>query len=325
MRLRPALSLFILGTTLLALLPGRPAGGAVRVAFVGDLMLGRDVALAHANGDWRRTLEAAAPVLSHADLAFGNLESPLTAAPLSRPTHDLRASPGSAAVLARLGLDLLSLANNHALDAGDAGLGDTIQALRSADISFVGPSEAPWERMVEGLRIAFVAFDDTGAGLDLSGAAASVAAERPRADLLLISLHWGAELEPAANDRQRLVASALAAAGADIIVGHGPHVLQEVEWIWGPGRGRSTLVAYSLGNALFDSPAPPAARQSAVLIARLDRLGARSVCVVPLGMDPRGWDILLAGPEAAPAVLDALRSFDPAGEARLPVCGAEWF
>jgi poly-gamma-glutamate synthesis protein (capsule biosynthesis protein) len=223
-------------------------------------------------------------------------------------------------VLGRLGLDVLSLANNHSQDAGDAGLRETTAALHMAGIAAVGPGPEPWRGSVRGIRIVFLAFDDTQADLDSGAAAGAVASERGRADLVLVSLHWGHELEPAPDERERHIALAMAAAGADLIVGHGPHVLQPVEWVWGAGRGRPTLVAFSLGNALFDSPAPPAARRSAILIAHLDRAGARSACIVPIEIRPAQWDIGLAAPEAASWIVEALGAGPRAGAPGLPIC-----
>jgi len=117
-RERGALALLTLVTGLLAILPPRPAAEPVRLALMGDLMLGRDVARAHGDGDWERTAEALEPALYGVDLALGNLESPLTSSALTRPALDLRAPPNSAQALARLGFDILTLANNHSLDAG---------------------------------------------------------------------------------------------------------------------------------------------------------------------------------------------------------------
>jgi len=307
-RERGALALLTLVTGLLAILPPRPAAGPVRLALMGDLMLGRGVARAHGDGDWERTAEALEPALYGVDLALGNLESPLTTAALTRPALDLRAHPNSAEALARLGFDILTLANNHSLDAGSIGLRDTTHALRSAGIEAVGPSPEAWEGTVGGLSTALIALDDTLQDLDLRAAHDLVALLHGRADLVLVSVHWGVELEPAANSRQRFIATALASAGADIVFGHGPHVLQEVEWIWGDGRGRPSLVAFSLGNALFDSPAPPSARRSAALIVEVDRGTAFLACVVPLGIDPRTWDLVPAGPASAGAILRSLQA-----------------
>ncbi|MBE9506953.1 MAG: CapA family protein, partial [Chloroflexi bacterium] len=80
-----------------------------------------------------------------------------------------------------------------------------------------------------------------------------------RANVIIVSIHWGGEYQAAPNSRQQAIASSLAGAGADIIIGHGPHVLQRVEWVG------ETLVAYSLGNFLFDQPYPADCRQGAIL------------------------------------------------------------
>jgi poly-gamma-glutamate synthesis protein (capsule biosynthesis protein) len=307
-RERLVLTLLVVGTGLLVLFPPRPAAGPVRLAFMGDLMLGRDVARAHADGDWSATAETLQPYLSDVDLAFANLESPLTSAPLTRPALDLRASPQAAATVARLWFDVLSLANNHSLDAGETGVEDTIEALQSAGVAALGPTSAPLTVNLRGVRAAFLAFDDTWEDLDLPSARTAVARARRAAEIVVVSVHWGSELETSPNARQRADARELAGAGADLIVGHGPHVLQEVEWVWGDGRGRPTLVAYSLGNALFDSPAPPAVRQSAVLRVDVGSGGVLSACVIPLLIEPIAWDLAPATADASAGILRSMHS-----------------
>jgi poly-gamma-glutamate synthesis protein (capsule biosynthesis protein) len=287
---------------------------------MGDVMLGRDVARAHADGDWGAVIAVLEPRLSGVDLAFANLESPLTEAPLTRQALDLRAPPEFAHALGRMGFDLLSLANNHSLDAGQAGLDDTIQALDSAQLGFVGPSPGLWWGTVGPRNTAVIAFDETRGDLDLQAMQDCVRLLYGRADLVVVSIHWGMELEPAANSRQRLIASALAEAGADIVVGHGPHVLQEVEWAWGAGRGRPTLVAYSLGNALFDSTAPPGARQTAILMVEVSAGGTLSACALPLSIDPLAWDLVAADPASATAILRVLQPNPSGWTARISEC-----
>ena len=106
-----------------------PASPEIQIALLGDLMLGRGVAQS-ASIDRAAPLAWLADDLQSADLALANLESPLTARPLENPAgYDLRAGPEAAAGLAASGLDLLSLANNHSLDSGPAGLDDTRTAL----------------------------------------------------------------------------------------------------------------------------------------------------------------------------------------------------
>jgi hypothetical protein len=104
------------------------------LALVGDVMLGRGVAQA-LNGDWEAAFGRVRPWLAQADLAFANLESPLTTAPHGGRGYDLRAPPEAVAALDAAGFDIVSLANNHALDAGAVGLAQTLSALDAAGIA----------------------------------------------------------------------------------------------------------------------------------------------------------------------------------------------
>ena len=293
--------LFLL--VLLALLLGLPGERALptfTLAFVGDVMLGRGVAQA-LDGDWEVAFDDVRPWLVGADLAFANLESPLMAAPFSPSSpalgrtedgrYDLRASPDAVAALRAAGFDVVSVANNHALDAGPAGLAQTLDVLRAAGIVGV----ADWEagrlvdreigRLVGGERFPIVqstgmptyqvlAFDDSAGPMDVEGAVRAVAAAAEQADLVIVSVHWGGEYQAAPSPRQRTVAARLAAAGADVVAGHGPHVLQPVEWVG------ETLVAYSLGNFLFDQPYPVDCHWGAIL--QITLRGNRIVAVAPL-------------------------------------------
>ncbi len=264
------------------LLPGEPAPPVITFAFTGDVMLGRGVAQA-LDGDWAAAFVDVRPWLADADLAFANLESPLTTAPLSPPSfpprgedegggarYDLRAPPESVAALRAAGFDVVSLANNHALDAGQAGLRETMDTLHAARISALLGWKAG--RLANRSPIyRLLAFNDSVAPLDVGAAASAVAAAAERADMVIVSVHWGGEYQAAPGPRQQAVARALAEAGAGIIVGHGPHVLQRIEWIG------ETLVAYSLGNFLFDQLYPVDCRWGAIL--RVTLRGNRIVAV----------------------------------------------
>jgi poly-gamma-glutamate capsule biosynthesis protein CapA/YwtB (metallophosphatase superfamily) len=255
-------------------LPGEPAPPTLTLAFVGDVMLGRGVAQA-LDGDWDAAFVDVQPWLAQADLAFANLESPLTTAPFVFPSdgmlgrYDLRAPPEAVAALRAAGVDVVSLANNHALDAGPVGLSQTMTTLGGAGIA----------GLVDDGRIypsthlpmyCLLAFDDSVEPLDEHAAAAAVTAAADEGGLVIVSVHWGGEYQASPSPRQRAVARALAHAGADLVAGHGPHVLQRVEWVG------ETLVAYSLGNFLFDQPYPADCRWGAVLrvVVRDDRIVA---------------------------------------------------
>lgn len=238
--------------TLCALLAGLllTSGGreapAVTLALGGDLSLTRGVAQANA-ADWPATLRPIAPLL-RADLTAANLESPLTDAPRVTRGIDLRASPGAVAAL--WPLTHLGIVNNHSPDAGPAGQAQSRGTLSRANLHPV--TAAPIFSVVRGQRVALLAWLDDGATpLPL----AAVRAAARRADTVIVLPHWGEEYG-LTTARQRTQARALVAAGATVIAGSGPHVLQGHEVLTGP-RGPA-LVLYSLGNLLFDQPFPSA-------------------------------------------------------------------
>jgi poly-gamma-glutamate synthesis protein (capsule biosynthesis protein) len=119
------------------------------------------------------------------------------------------------------------------------------------------------------------------------------------ADLVIVSVHWGGEYQAAPSPRQQSIANALAGAGAGLIIGHGPHVLQRVEWIG------ETLVAYSLGNFLFDQPYPADCRWGAILLVTRFAYGSRLIAqVLPTTVEQ--GRVRPASPVEAPAILDHL-------------------
>ncbi|GHG31052.1 hypothetical protein CBQ26_12295 [Deinococcus indicus] len=246
---------------------GREApAGAVTLALAGDLSLARGVAQANA-ADWPATLRAVAPLL-HADLVAANLESPLTDAPRVTPGIDLRAPTGAAAAL--WPLTHLGVVNNHSRDAGPTGEAQSPGTLRRAGLTPV--TAVPTVRVVRGQRVALLAWlDDGAAPLPL----AAVRAAARQADAVIVLAHWGEEYGLTTN-RQRTQARALVAAGATVIAGSGPHVLQGHEVLTGP-RG-AALVLYSLGNLLFDQPFPSAQLGAVVRVPLRDVTGA---CATP--------------------------------------------
>ncbi len=245
----------------------------VRLLFAGDVMLGRGVApIARADPDG--LFADVRFVLSEADLAVANLESPLTARPhTSANPNALEADPAAAGLLATAGFDAMSVANNHAGDAGPASVDDTLAALRSAGIRSVGggatTDDAFAPQVVErgGLRIALLSFDATGEGLragtapgvawwDEARVRTAVEEARAVADVVAVGVHGGAEYRRGPDPYLLRLAESLAGWGADVVWGQGPHVVQPVRAIDPDGDGRVTVVATSLGNLLFDQSIP---------------------------------------------------------------------
>jgi poly-gamma-glutamate capsule biosynthesis protein CapA/YwtB (metallophosphatase superfamily) len=280
-----AVMAFLAGVSALAL--QRPSSGApISLTFVGDVMLGRGVAPV-ASGDPMGVFGEVRWILSSSDLVMGNLESPLTTRSHRSPNpHALGADPATAFLLAAAGFDVLSLANNHSGDAGPSGIVDTIEAVEAAGMRGVGAgvdlSAAATPLMIEvgGIRVAVLAFDATGAGL-AAGAdpgvapwdeeSAREATERAarRSDLVIVSLHGGVEYLPESDPRMLGLARNVSSWGADVVWGHGSHVVQPLVVARGD---RPSLVATSLGNFIFDQRGPLTG-SGAVLQVLADRSG----------------------------------------------------
>ncbi len=275
-------------------------------------MLGRDVT----PGD--SSLAYLAPYLRSADLALANLESPLTTAPAITSGYNLCAPPERVRYLAEAGLDLLSLANNHRLDCGEAGLAETRTVLTSAGITPLGPQPLPVYRTINGLRLAFLAFEDISAPLDIYAAKQAIGEAHTRGALVIVSIHWGVEYQGGANERQKWLAAQLSQAGATLIWGHHLHVLQSAEWLHFPAgsdpsatshdrpAGRSALVLYSLGNALFDQGGLADVRRSALVLVELDENSVQEAHAVPFVIDIQRSQIQAANAQTAETIFKRL-------------------
>jgi poly-gamma-glutamate capsule biosynthesis protein CapA/YwtB (metallophosphatase superfamily) len=293
----------------------------VELIAVGDVMLGRGV-----TGE-PRPFAAVASWLRAADLALGNLECVIAPGGTPRPgrldeptlqPYRLYAPSSAVTALRKAGFDVLGLANNHALDLGPAGLAETVSQLQAAGIATVGAgpnAEAalrPLTCQVEGVRLAFLAFNavpdptDTGltrteapgqnegwtrAGWDWERVVAAITAAHAQADAVIVSVHWGYEYEARADHAQRDAAQVMLEAGADLVIGHHPHVVQGVEkpgfseklgFLTDGGR----FVAYSLGNFVFDQ-GQGETRQGLALWAFFDDQGLRAVQALPIWAGPR--------------------------------------
>ena len=236
------------------------------VAAVGDIMLGSDFPRPRLPADdGREQLSAAAPLLQAADIAFGNLEGVLAvggepAKKCRNPSacYLFRSPPRFAATLADAGFTVMSLANNHARDFGEEGRDATMAALDAVGILHSGREGtlASWE--IGDTRIAMIAFapfKEAWPMLDPVGSAAAVAGLAAGHDIVIVSVHGGGE----GTDAQRIpfseefyreenrgnvveFAHSMVDAGADLVIGHGPHLPRAMELY------RDRLIAYSLGN-----------------------------------------------------------------------------
>jgi poly-gamma-glutamate capsule biosynthesis protein CapA/YwtB (metallophosphatase superfamily) len=247
-------------------------------------MLGRGVADARSLGGWEGAMQSLYPLTQSADLALANLESPIgCVAPDSAGLRSLVAPPEAVGALVSAGLDVLSMVNNHALDGGLEAVRCTTRALTSRGITVLDSPSAPVEISIHGLNILFLAFDFTG---DITAGAVKnleriIRDASEAGKIVVVSLHWGMEFHAGHDSLQQQIAERLAEAHADILWGHHPHVVQEIEWL------NSTLVLYSLGNALFDQLEPETTRRGTLVWVDLDRRGVRSIGILPFAIDPR--------------------------------------
>ena len=239
----------------------------VSVLLVGDVMLGRGVASV-VREDPIGLFEDVRHVVTGADVAAANLESPLTTRPhIASNPYALEAAPQAAGSLATAGFDLVGIANNHSGDAGRLSVLDTIDAVEAAGLAAVGggsnqaAADRPWVFEREGLRVGFLAFDATRAGTPATSNDPGIATwdqervgevvrnARPDVDLLVVGLHGGVEYYTDTDPALAALAGLLVDWGADVVWGHGPHVVQPVSVVQGD---RPAVVATSLGNFIFD-------------------------------------------------------------------------
>jgi poly-gamma-glutamate synthesis protein (capsule biosynthesis protein) len=281
----------------------------------GDVMLhGRYQAHADA-GTAAALLEPLGELLADADLAVGNLETPLTAAGEPHPDKlCLRGDPTYARHLAAAGVSVLNLANNHCMDFGAGALAETRELLRQAGIAFTGAganlAEATTPIIIErrGIRIGLLAACDpltkpapaasaTAAGvapLDAEPLLAAVDALRPRVDHVVLMLHWGLEYSPLPTPEQVRFADAARAHGVSVILGHHSHCIQGLE------QRDGTVVAYSLANLTDDgvdrktperhylAPLTDVDRESLLLRLALHKDHVELLEPVPLWLDDSG-------------------------------------
>ena len=283
--------------------------GPVTIVAVGDIMLARSIGQRILSAGGGAVFdEAIGSTLRGADITIGNLECVISERGEAQPKgYTFRADPEVVEALALGGFDAVSLANNHANDFGADGLRDTVAHLADRQIAAPGAgsnlaaASAPAVIERNGLRVAVVGLVDVpseGVGFsrqtweagadrwgvawaDAETVARSVQAARAEADVVVAMLHFGFEYHATPSESQRTLARAAIDAGATLVIGSHPHVLQEVEE-YGGG-----LIAYSLGNFVFDG-FDGDANTSAILLVTLDRDGLRSWEMLPVEIVDNG-------------------------------------
>ncbi|MCI3923900.1 CapA family protein [Paenibacillus sp. TRM 82003] len=300
---------------------GDAAGGTVSMAFVGDVLLGEYVGTLLNRHGFDYPYEHVSELLGRADVAAANLETAVTSMSGEKPgikSFEFRSDPDALPAFREAGFDLVSLANNHSLDFGAEGLRDTMRHLKESELAFVGAGEnaeeayAPAFLEKNGLRIAVlgvtrvIPFTEWKAGANSLGLADAyghkrsvreIEAAKKEADVVVVLVHWGEEkqLEPEPVEQVEL-GRRFVDAGADLVIGSHPHVLQGIE------RYKDRWIAYSLGNFIFTKSKEPLTYDSGILEASCRKGGECELRLTPFAVDtPQPTPM---APERAAAVLE---------------------
>ncbi|HEY9661890.1 MAG TPA: CapA family protein, partial [Allocoleopsis sp.] len=285
----------------------KPTQTVLTLKAVGDIILGTNFPGDRLPADAQSLFENVKPFFEGADILFGNFESTLTDYPYTAKdtsrgqTFAFRTPPSYASVLQQVGFDVLSVANNHSFDFGDQGFADTIANIQNAGMQAVGRKGDIIYQKVNGITVAFIGFSylpDHNTMQDLAAAKALVDEANRNANIVVISVHAGAEGTDAVHtkneteyffgeDRGNLVefAHAMIDQGADLILGHGPHVPRAMELY------KSRLIAYSLGNFVGyrTLSTEGTLSYSLILQAQLDAQGGFiEGKVIPVRLDAQG-------------------------------------
>lgn len=303
-----------------------PDEDTVTFTFAGDILLDDSYAImGHYRAQNSVLSECIGPDLlermRNADVCMVNNEFTYTnrGTPTPNKAFTFRANPENVAILQEMGVDIVSLANNHAYDYGEISMLDTLDTLEEAGIPYVGAGRNLEEAtkvvyyqnedikvgIVSATQIERLAVPDTPGAtettpgtfrcLDSALLEETIRQAKEQCDFVILYVHWGTESTDELDWSQPGQAEAYAQAGADVIIGDHPHVLQKIDYV------DDTLVFYSLGNYWFSSKSG----DSCLVTLELGKEGLVSAQFVPCCMG--GSETHLAAGEEAIRILDYMR------------------
>lgn len=194
-----------------------------------------------------------APILQTGDITVINLESPLLSnCPITNEGFLFCGDSRHIEGLIYAGVDVATVANNHIGDYYREGIQETVQLLRSRGINVAGINEDPPIRVVNNIRVGFLAYNDIGAKeegvswADMNVMEKEIQELRNKVDVVVVSMSWGEEYTATPSARQRELAHFIIDSGADLILGNHPH------WIQPPELYSGKYIMYAHGNTIFD-------------------------------------------------------------------------
>ncbi|WP_328312723.1 CapA family protein [Streptomyces sp. NBC_00442] len=305
------------------------APGTITLAFGGDVHFTERTASRLNATPADPALGPISRTVASADFAMVNLETAITTRGSEEPKlYHFRTPPSALNVLQKSGVDAVSMANNHAVDYGPAGLSDTLDAVHHAPIPVlgIGANEAeaykPYVKNIRGVKLAVVAASQVmdltndkfragpkkpgiASALDAAKLVAAVKRAKAQADVVVVYLHWGTEGQSCPGPEQKSIAAKLSAAGATAVVGTHAHVML------GSGMLGKTYVNYGLGNLLWYGTSPyPHSDDSGIATLTVAHGRVVKQAFTPAVVDGRGVPMPQSG-AAAKSVTSRLTALRP--------------
>lgn len=233
-------------------------------------------------------------VLQNKDILFGNLETALSNSDKqSEKAVVLGTSPDKVKYLKDAGFDIINLANNHIMDLGAEGFHDTLEVLRKDRFTFIGANDGPTPSYYilerQGIRLGFLGYCNGGINLpeekvwinriELENIIKEIKVIKAQCDFVIVSLHWGTENVFYPSPKQIDFAHKLVDAGATVILGHHPHVIQGIE------QYKGGLIAYSLGNFQFHYLDKEKTNESIIIYLIFDKERLVDYKIIPIAID----------------------------------------
>ncbi|WP_223069894.1 CapA family protein [Paenibacillus caui] len=274
------------------------AGDSLLLHFGGDTLFTGKVADKLAKEGFDYPFQFVSGLFQEDDLTVLNLETPVTERGVGAENKQyvFKSSPRALDAMSRAGVDAVNLANNHTLDQGEEGLLDTMDHLKNAGIPYVGAGAnadeayAPCYVDRKGIKIALFGFSrvlpkaDWNAGKNTPGVAGvydpgrayeAIGEAKKKADLVIVVAHWGKERVQQQDSKQTTLAHGFIDAGADLVIGGHPHVLQGLE------QYKGKWIAYSTGNFIFTRSTNEKTWETAIFEARCSKEGSCSMKLIP--------------------------------------------
>lgn len=284
---------------------------------VGDIMLSRGVGNRINKFGPKFPFERTADLLRDGDIVLANLESPISTLgePMKHKEIHFRAEPNAVLGLMYAGVDVVSLANNHALDYGDEALFDTMDILAKNGVAYVGAgmnftaAHRAANFVSNDIKISFLAYSENfyltveatqkKAGVAIirnNELAADIKQAKKWADIVVVSFHWGWEYSDHPTDNDREIAHLAIDSGANLVVGHHAHVIQGVE------SYKGGLICYNLGNFIFDQK-NPGTRRGLILRCAYSKNGLEKTELLPIYIHPKQFRPELAAGRIGASIL----------------------